>query len=73
MEIESNLKRLVVHKNHTQALENSYAALILTEWDEFKHYDWDTIANDMEKPAQLFDGRNVIALNQKFHQYYIGK
>ncbi len=59
-EIESKLKRCIVHKEHNVALESSFAAAILTEWDEFKSYDWDAIADKMIQPAKVFDGRNVI-------------
>ena len=59
-EIESKLNRCVVHKEHTQALDSSFAAAILTEWDEFKSYDWEAIAKDMAQPARVFDGRNFL-------------
>jgi UDPglucose 6-dehydrogenase len=32
----------------------------LTEWDEFKTYDWQKIYDAMQKPAFVFDGRNVL-------------
>ena len=59
-EIESKLKRCVVHHEHSVALEYSFAAAILTEWDEFKSYNWNAIADKMMQPAKIFDGRNVI-------------
>ena len=59
-EIESKLNRCVVHKEYTQALDSSFAAAILTEWNEFRSYDWNTIAEKMIQPAKVFDGRNVI-------------
>ena len=71
--IESKLKRCVVHIEHSGALEGSFAAAILTEWDEFKSYEWDSIADKMIKPAKVFDGRNVIEPNEMVNQYYIGK
>ncbi len=40
--------------------ENSHAILILTEWDEFRSYDYDKILESMEKPAFIFDGRNIL-------------
>ncbi len=64
-EIESKLKRCVVHKEHTGALDSSFAAAILTEWDEFKSYDWNTIAEKMMQPAKVFDGRNLLSFNFK--------
>ena len=72
-EIESKLKRCVVHHEHNLALENSFAAAILTEWDEFKSYDWNAIAEKMMQPVKIFDGRNVLELNKNINQYYIGK
>ncbi len=32
----------------------------MTEWDEFKTYDWQRIYEGMYKPAFVFDGRNVL-------------
>ena len=71
--IESKLKSCVVHIEHNGALEGSYAVAILTEWDEFKSYDWDSIADKMIKPAKVFDGRNIIESNEMVNQYFIGK
>ncbi|MDA8639588.1 nucleotide sugar dehydrogenase [Flavobacteriaceae bacterium] len=62
-EIESKLKRCIIHEEHTQALDSSFAAAILTEWDEFKSYDWNAIAEKMMQPAKVFDGRNIIENN----------
>ena len=42
------------------ACKNSHAIAILTEWDEFKEYDWKRIYDSMLKPAFLFDGRNLL-------------
>jgi UDPglucose 6-dehydrogenase len=30
------------------------------EWDEFKIYDWQRIYDTMQKPAFVFDGRNIL-------------
>ncbi len=43
-----------------KAFENAHAIAVLTEWDEFKTYDWKRIYNAMAKPAFVFDGRNVL-------------
>ena len=53
-------------KNETNpysALQGAHAVAILTEWDEFKTYDWQRIYDHMQKQAFVFDGRNN--LNQK--------
>ena len=33
---------------------------IMTEWDEFKSYDWDKVYRRIKKPAYIFDGRNIL-------------
>lgn len=42
------------------AMHSAHAIALLTEWDEFKTYDWQAIYNNMLKPAFLFDGRNIL-------------
>ena len=43
-----------------QAMDDAHAVAILTEWDEFKTYDWQKVYEGMKKPAFLFDGRNIV-------------
>ena len=71
--IVSKLERCQVHSQYTTALKDSFAAAILTEWEEFSSYDWEAIAEKMMQPAKIFDGRNVIELNRKLNQYFIGR
>lgn len=60
-----------------EACENAHAIAVLTEWDEFKTYDWQQIYDNMKKPAFVFDGRGI--LNKEaletigFQVYVIGK
>lgn len=42
------------------ACDGSHAIAILTEWDEFKTLDYETIYSKMSKPAFIFDGRNIL-------------
>jgi len=60
-----------------EAAEGSHAIAILTEWDEFKDYDYSRIYESMAKPAFVFDGRNILdhaALREiGFEVYAIGK
>lgn len=51
---------VTVHKEPYKALENAHAIAVLTEWDEFKTYDWQKIFDTMLKPAFVFDGRNIL-------------
>jgi len=57
---EDNSKFLKYEEDPYKALEGVYAIAILTEWDEFKEYDWQRIYDNMQKPAFVFDGRNVL-------------
>jgi UDPglucose 6-dehydrogenase len=43
-----------------EACEKAHAIAVLTEWDEFVQYDWQKIYDAMQKPAFLFDGRNIL-------------
>lgn len=58
---ESENRALVkVVNNPYEAMEGAHAVAILTEWDEFKGYDWQKVYESMKKPASLFDGRNLL-------------
>jgi len=75
MEVSSKLqkqylKNIFFHKNHFSAIEQSYAVSILTEWDEFKKYDWEKLKKSMIKPIKIFDGRNILEIQDAI---YIGK
>ena len=43
-----------------ETCDGAHALLILTEWDEFKGYDYEKIYKSMAKPAFIFDGRNLL-------------
>jgi UDPglucose 6-dehydrogenase len=58
--IASKLKQIYVYNTPTEAMNQAHAIAILTEWDEFKGYHWESIYENMYKPAFLFDGRNIL-------------
>lgn len=58
--IRSKLKQIFVYRTHMEAMDQAHAIAVLTEWDEFKTYDWNTIYRNMYKPAFVFDGRNIL-------------
>mmetsp|Transcript_19343 Transcript_19343/g.37930 ORF Transcript_19343/g.37930 Transcript_19343/m.37930 type:complete len:467 (+) Transcript_19343:102-1502(+) len=43
------------------AAADAHAVVILTEWKEFKELDFEKLYKSMEKPAFIFDGRNILA------------
>jgi UDPglucose 6-dehydrogenase len=57
---ESNRQGITVFDEPYETCKNAHAIAILTEWDEFKTYDWQKIYDGMQKPAFVFDGRNVL-------------
>ena len=61
---------------HTAA-DQAHGIAILTEWDEFRLFNWKQIHDNMFKPAFLFDGRNLLdhgALRDiGFKVYAVGK
>ncbi|MFN0193719.1 MAG: UDP-glucose dehydrogenase family protein [Aestuariivirga sp.] len=46
-----------------EALKGADAAVLLTEWDEFRKADWRSLSKSMAKPL-LIDLRNVFSLSQ---------
>ncbi|NKI32008.1 nucleotide sugar dehydrogenase [Croceivirga thetidis] len=68
-----NRKRVTVANDPMEITKNAHAIAILTEWDEFKSYDWKTIYENMMKPAFVFDGRRLMTnsnLRQIGFEYY---
>lgn len=57
---EENNALVTVTETPYEALKDAHAVAIMTEWDEFKTYDWKKIYNNMKKPAFIFDGRNIL-------------
>lgn len=57
---EENAKGISIESNPYEACKNAHAIAVLTEWDEFKEYDWKKIYDNMLKPAFVFDGRNIL-------------
>ncbi len=57
--------------------EGAHAIAVLTEWEEFRDYDWKRIYDSMLKPAFVFDGRNILDVeklsNMGFQVKCIGK
>merc|ERR1712019_184074 len=52
--------KLVFAKTAQEAADGAHAIVVLTEWDEFKRYNYKNFYDKMLKPAFLFDGRNML-------------
>jgi UDPglucose 6-dehydrogenase len=74
---EENKKALSYFSDPLKACDKSHAVAVITEWDEFKTYDWQQILDLVMKPAKVFDGRNIIDKSELenigFEVYSIGK
>ncbi|SEL72297.1 UDPglucose 6-dehydrogenase [Maribacter orientalis] len=74
---EENRVLVTVTNDPIKATEEAHAIAILTEWDEFKEYDWKTIFKQMLKPAFVFDGRRLLDSTAMerigFNYYKIGQ
>lgn len=57
---EENKESLKVVDDPYEVCKGAHAVAVLTEWDEFKSYDWQKIYDNMLKPAHVFDGRNIM-------------
>ena len=53
-------ENVLVNETAIKAVEGVDAILLLTEWEEFKNLEWDTIFKLMRKPAWVFDSRNCL-------------
>ncbi|MBU1150994.1 MAG: nucleotide sugar dehydrogenase, partial [Proteobacteria bacterium] len=60
-----------------RAAEGCHAIALLTEWDLYRHLDLRKIFKTMEKPAFIFDGRNLLdhrrCFDIGFNVYPLGK
>lgn len=60
-----------------EAAKGAHAIAVLTEWDMYKDLDYKKIYDSMEKPAMIFDGRNILNHDELFEigfsVYRIGK
>jgi len=74
---EENRRLLKVTNDPMKAAQNAHAIAVLTEWDEFKAYDWGKIYEKMLKPAFVFDGRRLLEKSTMesfgFKYYKIGE
>ncbi|KAG5227006.1 UDP-glucose dehydrogenase [Salix suchowensis] len=74
---KSSVKQVSIAWDAYEATKGAHGICILTEWEEFKTIDYKKIYDSMQKPAFVFDGRNVVnaeALREiGFIVYSIGK
>src|SRR5690606_26484160 len=74
---QENRRLVTVVNEPYEACRDVHAIAILTEWDEFKAYDWARIKENMKRPSFVFDGRKILDREQleglEFKYYAIGE
>ena len=74
---EDNRRLVKVLNDPYESCQDAHAIAILTEWDEFKMYDWAQIKENMKRPSFVFDGRKILDRKQLeeigFKYYAIGE
>ncbi len=54
------LDKVIFEEDEYQAAKKAHAVVVCTEWQHYSKLDWQRIYDDMEKPAFVFDGRNIL-------------
>jgi UDPglucose 6-dehydrogenase len=49
-----------------EAARGAHAVALMTEWEIYRSLDWEKIYKSMEKPAFVFDGRNILEHKRLF-------
>jgi len=57
---EDNRRLVTVSRDPIEITRGAHAIALLTEWDEFRTYDWEDIHSRMQRPAFVFDGRRLL-------------
>ncbi|TKY55044.1 UDP-glucose 6-dehydrogenase 1 [Spatholobus suberectus] len=71
------VKQVSVVGDAYEATKDAHGICVLTEWDEFKTIDYQRVYDNMQKPAFVFDGRNILNVDKLreigFIVYSIGR
>ena len=49
-----------------EAASGAHAVAVMTEWNLYRDLNWETIYESMQKPAFVFDGRNILDVDRLF-------
>ena len=77
IDLKDDLERVDFEEDPYKAIEGAHAVAFLTDWTLYKELNFKRIYDSMQKPAFLFDGRNMLDHNALFEMgfevYSIGK
>jgi len=57
---KDSMEKIDIDEDVYVTCAGAHALAILTEWDAFKELDYERIYASMQKPAFIFDGRNIL-------------
>ena len=67
---------MIIANNTLEAAIDCDAIIVMTEWQEFKEINWESISSVMRSPSWLFDTRSICNLkeakNHKMNIWSIG-
>ena len=63
--------KIKVCTNINHAIDDVNSISILTEWDEFKNYDWKTFIKSLQNKISIYDGRNILIDKLQDYPSYI--
>lgn len=66
IDLREHKDRVTFTEDPYKATKGAHAIAVLTEWDLYKDLDYQKIYDTMEKPAFLFDGRNILDHDRLF-------
>ncbi len=74
---KESMENIMIDEDAYIACTGAHAIAVVTEWDTFKTLDYKRIYDTMQKPAFIFDGRNILDHDMLesigFQVYAIGK
>ena len=53
-----------------EANKNADGIAVLTDWDEFKEFDWINYIDEINSDVIIFDGRNILEDELKDYKHY---
>ena len=65
-DLENYGKDIQYEEDPYKAAKGAHAIALMTEWDIYKNLDYKRIYKEMEKPAFIFDGRNLLDHSKLF-------
>jgi UDPglucose 6-dehydrogenase len=65
-ELDDVEQKVTLEPDPYRAAEGSHAIAVITEWAEYRKLDYERIFKSMEKPAFVFDGRNILDRQRLF-------